>query len=667
MSPVSLPPGFRFHPTDEELVSYYLNRKINRRKIDLDVIPEVDLYKCEPWDLPGKSLLPSKDMEWFFFSPRDRKYPNGSRTNRATKAGYWKATGKDRKVTSQMREVGMKKTLVYYRGRAPHGSRTDWVMHEYRLDERECLSSNGLQDAYALCRIFKKTAIGLKIDDNAGSATTISALQGYSGGQEIQVQHAASRYHQNQMMQHNFDNHYYPDNTMIGLPASSSASNLEKHFDATANNEAMDKKWMHILSDDALNLTASSSSYPSFPELPPKVDIALECARMQHRFSMPPLEVEEFTQDDLAIDTTSTTHTLISDNNEDGLLQEILSLAHVQRDMMSTENHHNQFDSMTPAWGYASSYSPLDTDDFTFNTNQVHNDGLMGSFRPCYSNNNSSHALKYIGINGESEDQEQVKHERMVENLRWVGMSDKDLETSYLEEHKIIPIENISCFESIMNQGSHGVQGSQGDHLRDYDTGLDDTEFDSFSLRLTNNNDNENDSSFLDESHAGEISNYSTATEVVEKIEVTHALFVASHQMAETFFHQIVPSTTVQVQLNPVMMACHNYQAMPKLEMGIGNAPKRKGNFIINVIAILLVYYCSSKKESIAHPREDRCHALMSNASAASSRSMATTIASESGGLRIQDYIVQGISNGVSNRVWACITIALALCTFLVA
>lgn len=95
--------------------------------------------------IAGKSLLPGNDMEWYFFSPRDRKYPNGSRTNRATKSGYWKATGKDRKVNSQARAVGVKKTLVYYRGRAPHGCRTNWVMNEYRLDERECEIASGLE------------------------------------------------------------------------------------------------------------------------------------------------------------------------------------------------------------------------------------------------------------------------------------------------------------------------------------------------------------------------------------------------------------------------------------------------------------------------------------------------------------------------------------------
>uniref|UniRef100_A0A7N0UVH6 NAC domain-containing protein n=1 Tax=Kalanchoe fedtschenkoi TaxID=63787 RepID=A0A7N0UVH6_KALFE len=675
MSAVSLPPGFRFHPTDEELVSYYLNRKINGRKIDLDVIPEVDLYKCEPWDLPGKSLLPSKDMEWFFFSPRDRKYPNGSRTNRATKAGYWKATGKDRKVTSQMREVGMKKTLVYYRGRAPHGSRTDWVMHEYRLDERECHpSSNGLQDAYALCRIFKKTAMGPKMDDNnACSATASSALiQGYSGGQEqIQGNHNnayASIYHQ----QHHFDQ-YYSDNNMGGLAASSSTSNLERHLAAPSTNDAMDKNWMQFLSEDALDLT---NSYPSFPS---KVDIALECARMQHRFSMPPLEVEDLAPDDMTTIATTTTHNNNS-SNEVGLLQGILSVAQVQQDIMAENNNHNECNNMAQAWGGSGShYSIHDTNDFTFNTNhQAHNND--SSFRSCYNENSSDAAdIKCIGITGESEEERQVTDRRMVENLRWVGMSNKHLEMNSVEEHKVIPIESISNFRrsNLHQDDPHVGHGYQSDQLSDY-TGLDDTEFNSFALSLMNN-----DSNFFDESHADEFPNYSAATEGVDKIEVTHGLFIASHQMANTFFHQIVPSTTVQVQLNPAMDN-HSYQQVaPKLNtgttsahftsypvMGHCSALKRTGKSIINVIAILLVCYSMSKKSAMMHCNvkypltSDKCCALLSKEREESSRCRATTMAKRTGS--IQDYMGGSISNRVASRVWACITIALALCTFLV-
>ncbi|CAL9154601.1 unnamed protein product [Musa hybrid cultivar] len=141
LSVESLPLGFRFRPTDVELVNHYLKGKITGRiKSEDEVISEIDICKCEPWDLPDLSLIKSSDSEWFFFSPKDRKYPNGNRSKRATKAGYWKATGKDRMIRSISRVptiIGTKKTLVFYQGRARSGVRTTWVMHEYRTTEKE--------------------------------------------------------------------------------------------------------------------------------------------------------------------------------------------------------------------------------------------------------------------------------------------------------------------------------------------------------------------------------------------------------------------------------------------------------------------------------------------------------------------------------------------------
>ncbi|XP_065039935.1 protein ATAF2-like isoform X2 [Musa acuminata AAA Group] len=149
----TLPPGFRFYPSDEELVCHYLYKKVTSERCSEGTMVEVDLHTSEPWELPDVAKLSAN--EWYFFSFRDRKYATGSRTNRATKSGYWKATGKDRIICDPRTHarVGMRKTLVFYGGRAPNGAKTGW-------------------EDWVLCRVFHKRKGESDHDKTASSSPT---------------------------------------------------------------------------------------------------------------------------------------------------------------------------------------------------------------------------------------------------------------------------------------------------------------------------------------------------------------------------------------------------------------------------------------------------------------------------------------------------------------
>ncbi|KAJ3680178.1 hypothetical protein LUZ60_016456 [Juncus effusus] len=167
----TLPPGFRFYPSDEELVCHYLYKKVSNERISQGTMVEVDLHTREPWELPDVAKLTAN--EWYFFSFRDRKYATGSRTNRATKSGYWKATGKDRVICNPATRaiVGMRKTLVFYQGRAPNGVKSGWVMHEFRLET----PNSPPKEDWVLCRVFQKTKGETEHETRSPSSPTTSS------------------------------------------------------------------------------------------------------------------------------------------------------------------------------------------------------------------------------------------------------------------------------------------------------------------------------------------------------------------------------------------------------------------------------------------------------------------------------------------------------------
>ncbi|XP_076887761.1 NAC domain-containing protein 90-like [Bidens hawaiensis] len=164
-------PGFRFYPTEEELITFYLKHKIQAgmnpsdimQRIDR-VIPQLHVYDFCPWDLPeyAGEVCRGDPEQWFFFIPRQEKEARGGRPSRLTSSGYWKATGSPSVVySSSNRVIGIKRSMVFYNGRAPSGMKTEWKMNEYKAFQQEYSSNTNttpkLMQEVSLCRVYIKS------------------------------------------------------------------------------------------------------------------------------------------------------------------------------------------------------------------------------------------------------------------------------------------------------------------------------------------------------------------------------------------------------------------------------------------------------------------------------------------------------------------------------
>ncbi|KAJ9707444.1 hypothetical protein PVL29_002461 [Vitis rotundifolia] len=141
----SLPPGYRFNPTDAEIIVFYLRKKIDHQTLPPNKIIEADLYAYDPNELAAK-YEPSGSDEWFYFTPRDRKYPNGQ---------------PDKEIKFEDRTVGYRKPFVFHRRSFQNGVKTNWIMHEFRVAKppepprRSGVNDMRLDDC-VLCRVYRK-------------------------------------------------------------------------------------------------------------------------------------------------------------------------------------------------------------------------------------------------------------------------------------------------------------------------------------------------------------------------------------------------------------------------------------------------------------------------------------------------------------------------------
>ncbi|XP_057806553.1 NAC domain-containing protein 90-like [Salvia miltiorrhiza] len=175
--------GFRFFPTEEELISFYLHNKLEVEEDKSSnnihrVIPILDIYELDPWQLPTHcgELCDGDTEQWFFFMPRQEREVHGGRPRRTTASGYWKATGSPSHVySSENKVIGVKKSMVFYKGRAPTGRKTVWKMNEYRAIQQDRTTSMPiLRHEMCLCRVYVVSGSSRAFDRRPTSAPEAS-------------------------------------------------------------------------------------------------------------------------------------------------------------------------------------------------------------------------------------------------------------------------------------------------------------------------------------------------------------------------------------------------------------------------------------------------------------------------------------------------------------
>ncbi|KAG1364001.1 NAC domain-containing protein 2 [Cocos nucifera] len=136
---VRVPAGYHFRPSDDEVLEHFLLRRVLGRPLTPNPIQELDIFRYDPEQLP-LDIRERSDGEgpwgYFFVYGKLGDDEGGGDGVRTTPGGYWKVKGIEKDIMDRKKKetIGFIREMVFYRGKAPRGKKTVWVLLEYRLN-----------------------------------------------------------------------------------------------------------------------------------------------------------------------------------------------------------------------------------------------------------------------------------------------------------------------------------------------------------------------------------------------------------------------------------------------------------------------------------------------------------------------------------------------------
>ncbi|KAK5777103.1 protein FEZ-like [Gossypium arboreum] len=132
-----LPVGFRFLPTDVELVTHYLINKVIYNPFSSFIFQEINATELYTKSPKNSVQFCNGEREWFFFIYMDMNIDNMH--NKAIEKGgdelgFWQSIG-DRKCVKDTNGniLATKITFIYFSGSPSHRKKTHWRIDEFRL------------------------------------------------------------------------------------------------------------------------------------------------------------------------------------------------------------------------------------------------------------------------------------------------------------------------------------------------------------------------------------------------------------------------------------------------------------------------------------------------------------------------------------------------------
>jgi hypothetical protein len=136
-----MPVGFRFQPTDEELVGFYLLNKVRGEDMGWDGIREIDIYgEKAPWEFCG-------GQEKLYIFTRLKRLSKNRVARTAGGCGVWHENSSDEVCDAQGDVIGFRKLFCF----KVKKQKSNWLMHEFSL-----VGEGERTTDWVLCTIQKK-------------------------------------------------------------------------------------------------------------------------------------------------------------------------------------------------------------------------------------------------------------------------------------------------------------------------------------------------------------------------------------------------------------------------------------------------------------------------------------------------------------------------------